>query len=87
MPSSLAAIACEGMVIVLLSTIVGRSRTSSHTACKMPGRRSAPRGSAPMRASMPGARDRSAKAHHGIQAILVRTPCRAHSVAKLPFHG
>ena len=61
MPSSLAAIACEGMSIVLLSTIVGRSRASSHIACKMPGRISAPRGSAPMSASMRGVRDRSGK--------------------------
>ena len=34
-------------------------------------------GSAPMSASMRGARDRSAKAHHGVKAILVRIPCRA----------
>ncbi len=46
MPSSLAAIACEGMIIVLLSTIFGRSRASNHNACKMPGRMSTPRGSA-----------------------------------------
>ncbi len=32
-------------------------------------------------------RDRSAKPHHGVKANLARIPWRAHSFAKLPFHG
>ncbi len=87
MPSSLAAIACAGTTMVLVSTIVGRSRTRSNTAGKMPESRSAPAGSAPMSASMRGVRDRWRKAQPGMKVILVRISSRLHSAVRLPFHG
>ena len=76
-----------GTTMVLVSTIVGRSRTRSNTAGKMPESRSAPAGSAPMSASMRGVRDRWRKAQPGMKVILVRISSRLHSAVRLPFHG